>query len=66
MTLMLIAYAAFLVIGLITMKRSKAARKEKAALFTITSIGAVLWASILLEHPLDLNRLIGWLIQMMF
>ncbi|GMK44756.1 hypothetical protein PghCCS26_18840 [Paenibacillus glycanilyticus] len=66
MIVLLLTYIAYLAISLILMKRYKADKKEKIALCTISLIGSVLWFSILLGHPLDLNALIGWLIETMF
>ena len=39
-------------------------RQEGYDLFvSITTLGAVLWGSILLRHPLDANKAIAWLLQ---
>ncbi|MBM7566348.1 hypothetical protein [Paenibacillus sacheonensis] len=66
---LLLLYAVFLVVGFLIMKSGQAGlagRKEKALFATITSIGCVLWLSLLLQRPLDLNKAIGMAIDFFF
>ncbi|SFI40328.1 hypothetical protein SAMN02799624_00844 [Paenibacillus sp. UNC496MF] len=60
---LVLLYAAFLVAGFIAMKAMRATRKEKVLFVTITTIGGILWASLLLHRPLDVNRAIATVID---
>jgi hypothetical protein len=66
MTWLLLLYSAFLVSGFAVMKAGKSGHKEKAFFAVITSIGCILWGSIVLRRPLDLNKAIGILIDFLF
>ncbi|MBO7742976.1 hypothetical protein I8J29_02125 [Paenibacillus sp. MWE-103] len=60
---LVLLYAAFLAAGFFAMKAMRATRKEKALFVTITTIGGILWGSLLLQRPLDVNRAIATVID---
>ncbi|XEC93029.1 hypothetical protein AB6A23_16785 [Paenibacillus tarimensis] len=59
-------FTIFLAAGLVIMRRQRSQSKEIWAFVTITCIGLVLWGSIVLHKPLDLNKAIAWIIDSMF
>ncbi len=64
---LIILFVLFLSVGLLLIKRDKNGTKRELIIFTaITTIGATLWASIILQHPLDLNRVIAWINDSIF
>ncbi|NHN33777.1 hypothetical protein [Paenibacillus agricola] len=40
----------------------KGNKKETILFISITTLGAVLWGSIIVRHPLDLNKVIAWML----
>jgi uncharacterized membrane protein YecN with MAPEG domain len=56
-------FTAFLVVGFIVLRYLRMHAREVWVFTIITCIGFVLWASIVLHSPLDLNRAIGWMID---
>ncbi|MCA0753759.1 hypothetical protein KP806_01765 [Paenibacillus sp. N4] len=59
-------FTLFLAMGLVIMRRQRLLSKEIWAFVTITCIGLVLWGSIILQKPLDLNKAIAGIIESMF
>ncbi|SDW07680.1 hypothetical protein [Paenibacillus sp. CF384] len=66
MTWLILLYIAFLVSGFAVMKTQNIGRKEKILFVTITTIGCILWGSLVLHRPLDLNKAIGMAIDFIF
>ncbi|MDQ0903481.1 MULTISPECIES: hypothetical protein [unclassified Paenibacillus] len=61
---MLILYTIFLIGGLMVLNRvRKLIRKELLIFIGVTTVGGVLWGSIIVHHPLDLNKLIALIID---
>ncbi|MFC4807844.1 hypothetical protein [Paenibacillus sp. GCM10023250] len=60
---LVLLYAVFLAAGFFGMKAIRASRKEKALFVTITTIGGILWGSLVLRRPLDVNRAIAIVID---
>lgn len=59
-----ILYAAFMAGGLFLFNiQKKLMKKETIVYVGSTTVGAVLWGSIIMQHPLDLNEMIAWLID---
>lgn len=58
-------FIAFLVMGFLILRYLRMQAREVWAFAIITCIGFVLWASIVIHSPLDLNRAIGWMIDSM-
>ncbi|KRF42736.1 hypothetical protein [Paenibacillus sp. Soil787] len=57
---MLILYTIFLIGGLMVLNRvRKLIRKELLIFIGVTTVGGVLWGSIIVHHPLDLNKIIA-------
>ncbi|REE67628.1 hypothetical protein A8990_14255 [Paenibacillus taihuensis] len=56
---LILLYAAFLIAGFYILRAKNASRKEKTLFVVITTIGCVLWGSLLIRQPLDLNRAIA-------
>lgn len=63
MTLLIIFYILSSIGGIFMLKAYKSNKKETILFFSITTFGAVLWGSILLQHPLDFNKAIGWMLS---
>ncbi|SFT09786.1 hypothetical protein [Paenibacillus sp. BC26] len=66
MTWLILLYIAFLIAGFIIMKAEHIGRKEKTVFVAITTIGCILWGSVIVHRPLDLNKWIGMAIDFMF
>ncbi|MDQ0872705.1 hypothetical protein QFZ77_001364 [Paenibacillus sp. V4I3] len=61
---MLILYTIFLIGGLMVLNRvRKLIRKELLIFIGVTTVGGVLWGSIIVHHPLDLNKVIALIID---
>ncbi|WP_372660348.1 hypothetical protein [Cohnella sp.] len=60
---LVILYILFLSGGLIVLKDKKFSRKETAFFIGVTTLGAILWGSIIVRHPLDLNKAIALIIN---
>lgn len=61
---MLILYTIFLTGGLMVLNRvRKLIRKELLIFIGVTTVGGVLWGSIIVHHPLDLNKVIALIID---
>ena len=61
---MLVLYILFLSGGLMILNRvRKLKRKEWFIFIGVTTVGGVLWGSIILQHPLDLNKFIAFIIE---
>lgn len=61
---LLILYTLFLIGGLMVLNRvRKLIRKELLIFIGVTTVGGVLWGSIIVHHPLDLNKLIALIID---
>lgn len=61
---MLILYTLFLIGGLMVFNRArKLIRKELLIFIGLTTVGGVLWGSIIVHHPLDLNKVIALIID---
>ncbi|TCM99314.1 hypothetical protein EV294_102610 [Paenibacillus sp. BK033] len=61
-SLMLIALL-FLTGGTIIVRRLHSSRNEMWVFIVISCIGIIIWSSIILYKPLDLNKAIGWMID---
>ncbi|MCM3628304.1 hypothetical protein M3194_13105 [Paenibacillus glycanilyticus] len=59
-------FIVFLAVGFIVMRRLQMHRREVWAFAVISCMGFVLWASIVIDHPLDLNTAISWMIDSLF
>ncbi len=57
-----ILYVLFLSVGLTVLKAKKFSGKEKAIFIGVTTIGGILWFSIIVRRPLDLNKAIAWML----
>lgn len=53
----------FFAAGFVIMRYLQMQRRELWAFTFITCIGFILWLSIIVKHPLDLNKAIGWMIE---
>lgn len=53
----------FTAAGFIILRNLGMHAREKWTFAIITMISFLLWASIVIEHPLDLNKGIGWVID---
>jgi len=53
-------YILFLGGGLMTLRKRGQGRKEYYIYIGLTTAGAVLWGSIILRRPLDLNKVIAF------
>ncbi|TFE26274.1 hypothetical protein [Cohnella luojiensis] len=62
--LLAILYVLFLSGGLMVMKAKKFSGKEKAIYIGITTLGGILWFSIIVRRPLDLNKAIAWMFNL--
>lgn len=61
---MLVLYLLFLSSGLMILNRvQKLKRKEWFIFIGVTTMGGILWGSIILHHPLDLNKIIALIIN---
>ncbi|MZQ83244.1 hypothetical protein GQF01_14100 [Paenibacillus sp. 5J-6] len=63
MTILVAVYALTIGVGYAMRKFGRYNGKETTVFLSITTIGAVLWLSIILRHPLDLNDAIGFIIE---
>jgi hypothetical protein len=45
------------------LKGYKLNKKDKAFFIGVTTLGAVLWGSILANHPFDVNEAIAWALK---
>ena len=63
MTLLILMYVIFIIGGIWLSWTKKAGKRDTTFFVSITTLGAVLWGSILLRHPLDANKAIAWLLQ---
>jgi hypothetical protein len=61
-----IVYVLFLIGGFWMLKRRHSIRREKVVFFSLTTIGFLLWVSLLLHRPLDMNRAIAYSIDYLF
>ncbi|MGG7618976.1 hypothetical protein [Bacillus coreaensis] len=61
---MLVLYTLFLSGGLMILNRVRKLNKKEWFLFIgVTTVGSVLWGSIIVHHPLDLNKFIALVIE---
>lgn len=61
---MLVLYTLFLSGGLMILNRARTSnRKEWYIFIGVTTLGGVLWGSLILHHPLDLNKVIELIID---
>ncbi|SFD75586.1 hypothetical protein SAMN05216378_1285 [Paenibacillus catalpae] len=60
------AFIVFLAAGFIIMRELRLHRREVWTFAIITCTGFVLWVSIEVDHPLDLNKAISWMIESIF
>ncbi|MCD9021523.1 hypothetical protein [Cohnella silvisoli] len=58
---LILLYVLFLIGGISLLRKNNSNNKEKALFIGITTIGAALWGSIIVRHPLDLNKTIAWI-----
>ncbi|BFT72850.1 hypothetical protein [Paenibacillus sp. P36] len=56
-------FIAFSVVGFVILRYLRLQAREVWAFVIITCIGFVLWVSIIMHHPLDLNKAIAWMID---
>lgn len=56
-------FVAFLIVGFYVLRYLQLHAREKWAFAIITCIGFVLWASIIVHYPLDLNKAIECMID---
>jgi len=63
MTLLILLYIFFHIGGFWILRASPSQKKEMGLFFGLTTLGAVLWGSIILRHPLDVNKAIGWMLS---
>jgi hypothetical protein len=63
MTILVAVYALSVGVGYAMRKFGTYNGKETTVFLSITTIGAVMWLSIILRHPLDLNDAIGFIIE---
>lgn len=59
---LLISYVVYLAATIIIAIRLGLPRKESGINVVLTTLGCILYASILLDHPLDTNKFVGWII----
>lgn len=57
-------YLLFIVVTIIMLKKQNGTRKDMITVLIITSIGAVHLGSIILQKPLDLNKLISNMLEL--
>lgn len=61
---MLVLYTLFLSGGLMILNRVRKLNKKEWFIFIgVTTAGGVLWGSIIVHHPLDLNKIIALIIN---
>jgi hypothetical protein len=58
---MIFLYILFLGGGLMTLRKRRWERKECYIYIGLTTAGAILWGSIILRLPLDLNKVIAFI-----
>lgn len=59
-------FAVYMAAGIALMRRKRLAGKEQRAFIVLSVIGFVLWGSIVLQVPLDLNQAIARTIDYIF
>ncbi|MBD2870025.1 hypothetical protein [Paenibacillus arenilitoris] len=60
------AYILFGAAGFIFLRNLRMQRREGWTFAIMTGVGFILWASIVIGRPLDLNRAIAWMIDNTF
>jgi hypothetical protein len=60
---LLATFTLFSAAGFLCLRYSRFRRREVGAFAIITLIGFILWASIIIGRPLDLNQAIAWMIE---
>ncbi|MDR6550215.1 hypothetical protein [Paenibacillus qinlingensis] len=63
MILITLIYLIYLILSFWSMMRVHTSTREKIINVVITTIGYLLFASILIDHPIDTNKIIGWMID---
>ncbi|MGM0921309.1 MAG: hypothetical protein ACQEWW_08810 [Bacillota bacterium] len=64
MIAMLVLYTLFLSGGLMILNRVRKFNKKEWFIFIgVTTVGGILWGSIIVHHPLDLNKFIALIID---
>ncbi|ULL18589.1 hypothetical protein DVH26_31435 [Paenibacillus sp. H1-7] len=66
MTLLVLFFILSCIVGGIRLRACKSNKNAAVAYFSITTLGAVLWGSILLHHPFDLNEAIGRMLSQLY
>ncbi|SDP22784.1 hypothetical protein SAMN04487897_1517 [Paenibacillus sp. yr247] len=60
MIMLLSIYVVYIVASLWIANRLGLSRKGKIVNIAMTSVGCIVYVSILSEHPIDTNKFIGW------
>lgn len=63
MKLLVATFIIYVILSMWLMFHLKASLREKIVSLVLSTIGILLYASILLNHPIDTNKMISWVID---